>query len=77
MPANNIQIEKRLWSAAGQLRANSKMRSADYSIPVLSLIFLHYANVKFTQAEEELLFLKGKHLAGGRLCLKSTIRPAV
>ena len=29
MPANNNQIEKRLWSAADELRANSKMRAAD------------------------------------------------
>jgi type I restriction enzyme M protein len=34
MPANNTSIEKRLWEAADELRANSKLRSTDYSTPV-------------------------------------------
>jgi type I restriction enzyme M protein len=51
---NNNDIEKRLWSAADELRANSKMRSADYSAPVLGLIFLRYADAKFAQAEKEM-----------------------
>lgn len=54
MPQNNNDIEKRLWSAADELRANSKMRASDYSAPVLGLIFLRYADAKFTQAEKEL-----------------------
>jgi len=61
MPANNNQIEKRLWSAADELRANSKMRAADYSIPVLGLIFLRYADFKFSQAEKE--FVETQHAA--------------
>jgi len=28
MPANNAEIEKRLWDAADELRANSKMKGA-------------------------------------------------
>lgn len=31
---NNNQIEKRLWDAADELRANSKLKSSEYSIPV-------------------------------------------
>ena len=54
MPANNNAIEKRLWSAADELRANSRMRAADYSIPVLGLIFLRYADFKFSLAEQQL-----------------------
>jgi type I restriction enzyme M protein len=54
MPQNTNDIDKRLWSAADELRANSKMRSADYSAPVLGLIFLRYADAKFAQAENEL-----------------------
>lgn len=60
MPANNNQIEKRLWSAADELRANSKMRAADYSIPVLGLIFLRYADFKFSKAEKQLVEEKGE-----------------
>lgn len=48
------QLENRLWKAADQLRANSKLRAADYSIPVLGLIFLRYADVRFSQVEKEL-----------------------
>jgi len=57
MPANHTEIEKRLWDAADELRANSKLKSSEYSVPVLGLIFLRYADYKFAQAEQE---LKGK-----------------
>lgn len=48
------ELENNLWKAADQLRANSKLRASDYSIPVLGLIFLRYADVRFTQAEKQL-----------------------
>ena len=54
MPANTTDIEKRLWDAADDLRANSKLKSSEYPIPVLGLIFLRYADHKFEQAEETL-----------------------
>jgi len=38
MPAKHNEIEKRLWEAADELRANSKLRSSEYSPPVLGLI---------------------------------------
>ncbi len=50
----NNKIEKRLWESADQLRANSKLKSSEYSVPVLGLIFLRYADHKFTIAKEEL-----------------------
>lgn len=55
MPANHNEIEKRLWEAADELRANSKLKSSEYSVPVLGLIFLRYADHKFTQAHRELV----------------------
>jgi len=51
---NNNQVEKRLWDAADELRANSKLKSSEYSIPVLGLIFLRYADQKFAVAQKEL-----------------------
>jgi type I restriction-modification system DNA methylase subunit len=51
MPANLAEIEKHLWDAADELRANSKLKSSEYSIAVLGLIFLRYADHKFAQAE--------------------------
>ena len=58
MPANNNQIEKHLWAAADEMRANSKLKASEYSVPVLGLIFLRYADHKFAIAEKE--FQKGK-----------------
>jgi len=51
---NYNEIEKRLWDAADQLRANSHLKSSEYSIPVLGLIFLRYADYKFSRAQKEL-----------------------
>lgn len=48
------EIEKQLWSAADELRANSKLKSSEYSVPVLGLIFLRYADFKFSLAQQEL-----------------------
>lgn len=63
MAANNNEIEKKLWAAADQLRANSQLSSQEYSVPVLGLIFLRYADYKFTEAEKE---ISKKQPAGSR-----------
>jgi type I restriction enzyme M protein len=47
-------LEDRLWKAADQLRANSSLAASQYSIPVLGLIFLRYADVRFSQADKAL-----------------------
>jgi len=36
------ELERRLWSAADQLWANSPLRPSEYSTPVLGLIFLRF-----------------------------------
>src|ERR1035441_1940097 len=54
MPTNTTELEKRLWGAADELRANSKLKSSEYSVPVLGLIFLRYADHKFTTAKSKL-----------------------
>lgn len=54
MSGNYNEIENRLWDAADQLRANSHLKSSEYSVPVLGLIFLRYADHKFSQAQKEL-----------------------
>lgn len=48
------QLQTRLWEAADSLRANSGLRSSEYSTPVLGLIFLRYADLRFAAAHEEL-----------------------
>jgi len=54
MASDHHDLEKRLWNAADKLRANSKLKSSEYSIPVLGLIFLRYADHKFSVAEKEI-----------------------
>ncbi len=63
MANNGSPIEKRLWDAADELRANSKLKASEYSIPVLGLIFLRYADVKFAHVEKD---LAGKTKSGRR-----------
>jgi len=47
-------LEEGLWAAADQLRANSGLTSAQYSQPVLGLIFLRFAEVRFAIRRKEL-----------------------
>jgi HsdM-like protein len=51
MSGNHNDLEKRLWDAADELRANSQLKSSEFSIPVLGLIFLRYADHKFIFGE--------------------------
>ena len=56
-PDKNRELKKlfdRLWEAADELRANSKLRSTQYSTPVLGILFLRYAYHKFEEATKKL-----------------------
>jgi type I restriction enzyme M protein len=65
MLANNHELEDRLWTAADELRANSKLRPAEYYLPVLGLIFLKYADFRFEQIDKALK-QERKQAASGR-----------
>jgi type I restriction-modification system DNA methylase subunit len=45
------QLEADLWSAADNLRANSDLKSSEYSTPVLGLIFLKFADNSYRRYE--------------------------
>jgi len=45
-------IEKRLWSAADTLRANSNYASNEYFLPVMGLIFLRHAYSRFLAVKD-------------------------
>lgn len=47
MSADLVAIENRLWAAADQLWANTGLKPAEFSTPVLGLIFLRYADKRF------------------------------
>ena len=40
-------LEKRLWDNADQFRANSGLKAQEYSGPILGIIFLRFAEVRF------------------------------
>ncbi len=47
-------IEKRLWSAAGNLRANFNYASNEYFLPVMVLIFPRHAHNRFLAFKENI-----------------------
>jgi len=47
---NISKIEDSLWEAADQLRANSKLTSSEYCMPVLGVIFLRHATNRYQAA---------------------------
>ena len=61
MPPNSNQIESRLWDAADELRANSRLRASEYSAPVLGLIFLRFADHRFQVADQQIHAERAQH----------------
>jgi len=55
MTADELKkLEATLWQAADTLRANSDLKSSEYSTPVLGLIFLKFADNKYSLHEAEI-----------------------
>src|SRR3984957_16713679 len=48
------KLESDLWEAADNLRANSKLTSSDYFMPVLGVIFLRHAANRFEAASTQI-----------------------
>jgi type I restriction enzyme M protein len=48
------KLEADLWEAADNLRANSKLTSSDYFMPVLGVIFLRHAANRFEAASRQI-----------------------
>lgn len=56
MQLENIEaIEKRLWSAADTLRANSNYASNEYFMPVMGLVFLRHAYSRYLAVKDEII----------------------
>jgi type I restriction enzyme M protein len=51
---NIEQLEASLWEAADQLRANSKLTSSEYCMPVLGIIFLRHATNRYNAAVRQI-----------------------
>jgi type I restriction enzyme M protein len=52
--AGTITLEKRLWEGADDFRANSGLKSSEYAPPVLGLIFLRFADARFSARRTDL-----------------------
>jgi type I restriction enzyme M protein len=63
----NGTLERRLWDAADQFRANSGLTAGQYSQPVLGLIFLRFAEVRFTAQRAKLDKTSATSRRGSRL----------
>lgn len=49
MAADLVAVENSLWAAADQLWANTGLKPSDFSTPVLGLIFLRFADKRFSE----------------------------
>ncbi len=49
------KLEATLWQSADTLRANTDLKSSEYSTPVLGLIFLKFADNKYSSYEKEII----------------------
>ena len=60
-------LEKRLWDAADQFRANSGLKPQEYSGPILGLIFLRFAEVRFAVLRAKLEAAGSTNRRGSRV----------
>jgi hypothetical protein len=72
----NAALEKRLWAAANQFGATSGLKSQGYSAPVLGLVFLRFAAVRFA-AQRARLESAAKRVVIGILLLANAVLPDV
>jgi len=54
-PEKIKEFEDNLWQTADTLRANSDLKSSEYATPVLGMIFLKFADNKYSRYEDEIL----------------------
>ena len=60
-------LEKRLWDSADQFRANSGLKAQEYSGPILGLIFLRFAEVRFAAQRAKLEAAGASSRRGSRI----------
>ncbi|MDE2175873.1 MAG: SAM-dependent DNA methyltransferase [Betaproteobacteria bacterium] len=64
---SNATLEKHLWDSADQFRANSGLKPQEYSGPILGLIFLRFADVRFAAQRAKLNATASSSRRGSRL----------
>ncbi len=74
MDSNQIKnLEKELWGAADNLRAESKLTAAEYKDPVLGLILLRFAENRFNETLKQIKKIYPPILELGKKKLQKTI----
>ncbi|WP_315821675.1 type I restriction-modification system subunit M N-terminal domain-containing protein [Paraflavitalea speifideaquila] len=44
-------LEDRLWQAADRLRVDSGLKASEYATPILGLIFLRFASIRYNKVK--------------------------
>lgn len=47
-------LEDKLWSAADKLRVDSGLKASEYATPILGLIFLRFASIRYNRVKAEI-----------------------
>jgi type I restriction enzyme M protein len=68
--SNIEQLETDLWAAADNLRANSKLTSSEYCMPVLGVIFLRHATNRYDIAAAQI----ATEQAAGKMPKRSLVK---
>ncbi len=48
------ELEANLWQAADKLRVDSGLKASEYSTPILGLIFLRFASIRYNRVKKEI-----------------------
>ncbi len=48
------ELEANLWTAADKLRVDSGLKASEYSTPILGLIFLRFASIRYNKVKAEI-----------------------
>ena len=48
------ELEKNLWQAADKLRVDSGLKASEYSTPILGIIFLRFASIRYNKVKLEI-----------------------
>lgn len=62
----NGSLERKLWDSADQFRANSGLKAQEYSGPILGIIFLRFAEVRFSAQRARLEKVAASSRRGSR-----------
>ena len=63
----NGSLERKLWDSADQFRANSGLKAQEYSGPILGIIFLGFAEVRFALQRAKLEKASASSRRGSRV----------